>query len=117
MKTTQKLLRLSEQINLVRYRDNATGHLAYVQVIACLKEVKALAASVPHAENLSDRLDALLWILNEYLSAKQFAARHRSVLEEKVLDFNNLFDELHFLAKRAEPLRSDRYRSVHAQAA
>jgi len=117
MKTTQKLVRLSEQINSVRYREDSTGHLAYVQVLASLKEVKALSGSVPHAENLSDLLDALIWILNEYLSAQHFSARHRSVLEEKVLDFNNLFDELHFLAKRAEPLRSDRYRSVHAQAA
>jgi hypothetical protein len=117
MKTTQKLERLADQINAVRYREDAIGHLAYVQVISSLKKVQVVAQKVPHAELLIDRIDALVWMLNEYLGAAVFSARHRSVLEEKVLDFNVIFDELRFLAKRAEPVRSDRYRSVHAQAA
>lgn len=117
MKTTQKLERLSEQVNAVKYRTDETGHLAYVQVIAALKEVKLISSTQPHAESMTDRLDALIWMLSEYLSAGRFSARHRSVLEEKVLDFNVLFDELHFLVRRSAPLRADRYRSVHAQAA
>lgn len=117
MKTTQKLERLSEQVNAVRYRNDETGHLAYVQVIATIKEVKYISALVPHADPITEKLDALIWMLGEYLSASKFSPRHRSVLEEKILDFNVLFDELHFLARRNEPIRADRYRSLHALAA
>lgn len=117
MKATQKLDQLWDRINSVKYKSDELGKYAFVDTIAYLKEVQVIAKQTPHTENLCDQLDALIWMLNEYLIAAVFSPRHRSVWSEKIVEFNLLFDELRFLAQRSQHQNIERFRSVHAQAA
>jgi hypothetical protein len=107
---------LFDLINAVRYKSDELGAYAYVEVIDHLKDVQRITERVPHAERFNDQIEGIVWMLNEYLSASKFTPRHRSILSDKLVDFNLLFDELRFLAQRSEPMRVDRFRSVHVHA-
>lgn len=117
MKAAKKMDQLSAQINALRYTTDAKGPMVYTQLIGYLQEVHQLADSLPPSLRLAERVDAMLWILQQYMEGQRFSARHNSVFSEVVVDFNLLFDELRFFAHRQDAQNMQRFARVHAQAA
>jgi hypothetical protein len=117
MKASKKIDQLSEQINALRYTTEARGPLVFTQLVGYLQEAKQLADSLPPSLRLPERVDAMIWILQQYLESQRFTGRHYSVFAEVVVDFNLLFDELRFFAQRQDAQNMQRFARVHAQAA
>lgn len=119
MKSAKKVDQLTEQINALRYTTDARGPLVFRQLTGYLQEIRQLSDSLPPSLRLTERIEALLWVLQQYSDMPRFSGRHFSVFSEVRVEFNLMSDELRFFAQRQDAQNMQRFGRVmpHAQAA
>jgi len=122
MKTPKKLELAFRRIEEIRYENEHGGAYAYLQFMACTRELLTMLRPVQKAERQMEAIEAMSWMLNEYLSVR-FTHAHKLIFDEKKSEMKTIFAAIQdlFAAKNLAPVKPERRpfdgKLYHAQAA
>jgi hypothetical protein len=113
MKTVDsKLVGYFELIAEIKYENEHGGAYAYMQFLACTRNIMEYLKSYNTCHRHIDAIEGINWILNEYLGMK-FSPRHYSVFEAKRIELSELSGRILYTVQE-EGKRMERERLLHA---
>jgi len=116
MKTINKLDAYSDLISTVKFDNENGGKYAYVQLLAYCREVLTLLRSVKNSERQAEAIEAVTWLLNEYLGSR-FSHRHQAIFENKLTELKQILSSVRILVNNPHLYRAEAERILHAVAA
>src|SRR5688572_1880951 len=116
MKTINKLDAYSDLISKVKFENENGGKYAYVQLLAYSREVLTLLRSVKNSERQAEAIEAISWLLNEYLGAK-FSPVHKAIFENKLSEMKQILCSVRILVNNPHLYRAEAEKVLHAVAA
>lgn len=93
MNRSKKLQYYMALVESVRYDNANGGSYAYMQLLAYNREIMHCMRDLGFEEELLTRVEAVSWIINEYLGAP-FRHRHRLVFDEQKFELAEVFREV-----------------------
>lgn len=116
MKTLTKIETYFAMIEGIKYENENGGAYAYVQMLAYNREVLRLLRPVKSAERHMEAIEAISWLLNEYLAVK-FTHRQKVIFENKVEELKEIIKAIRFTLCEMDKRERLVEKQVHAQAA
>jgi len=116
METKKNVEKYSNLIKGIKYENENGGAYAYLQFLAYCREAILVLRSVKRLERQVESIEAINWLLNEYL-AVNFTFRHKIIFDEKRDEAIKLFNLINSVLTDFELKDSKEGRIIHAQAA
>lgn len=116
MEAVKKVEKYSNLIKGIKYENENGGAYAYLQFLYYNREILILLRSVKRFERQAESIEAINWLLNEYL-AVNFTYRHKLIFDEKINEVLKIFSFMSSVFYDLEKRELKQHKVIHAQAA